>query len=369
MKTDTTNKTLNKLLSYAFDNLMLDALDETYTLNRLAALCGVKAPTRDEDADYGDSTLDELLGELPENVDKTAVKELLFPLPHTVNYYFADTLARNAGKAFDFLFDLYAQGGYVCKAPSYTADGFVCYSDCRKPELRAVTLDDLVYTPRTLGGRTALLDKPDVLADDVVTREMNFVLDYGHAIAARVSGSVYHCFEATALTAAKTKKELKSGAVKVSALDYPVPALAFGGIAKNSVAREVVRVLKAADEADLPCVVCAAPKDGVTFYIVFANKTEKDATGMVLGGDELAACGVVETVNFKPLLPVLEKGTALSTDLAAFKPIYDTIGGVKLGAKAEKSLAEALVKLYKPVLAAAASADEAKAAALLADRE
>ena len=36
-----TNKIINKLIAYARDNLMLDALDEVYTAGRLSSLCGV----------------------------------------------------------------------------------------------------------------------------------------------------------------------------------------------------------------------------------------------------------------------------------------------------------------------------------------
>ena len=60
------NITLNKLISYALDNLLLDSLDETYTLNRLASACGFSSPKRNEDVDYGDCSLESLIAELKE---------------------------------------------------------------------------------------------------------------------------------------------------------------------------------------------------------------------------------------------------------------------------------------------------------------
>ena len=108
MKSDI-NLTLNKLISYALDNLLLDALDETYTLNRLASACGFSSPVRDEDADYGDATLETLLAELAAaapKVDATVIADILFPMPRTVNYYFSAKLARDVKKGVDFLFDL-----------------------------------------------------------------------------------------------------------------------------------------------------------------------------------------------------------------------------------------------------------------------
>lgn len=65
-------------------------------------------------------------------------------------------------------------------------------------------------------------------------------------------------------------------------------------------------------------------------------------------------------------MSVLEKGTALSSDLYAFKPLYAEIGGVKHGAKAAAALGAELVKQFKTALAAAASADEAAAEKLVA---
>lgn len=370
MKSDI-NKTLNKLLSYAFDNLLLDTLDETYTLNRLAVACGVKTPARDEDADYGDATFGELLAELKAaapSVDLTVVDGILFPMPRTIGMYFNDALDRNAKKAFDFLFELYAHGNNIVSTSAAVGkDGFLSYSAGNIAELAAVTLPDCggaVYVPRVTGNRIATLDIPDdILTDDVLAREQAFVTAYGGVIAARIGDGKYYTASSFALTSAGVKTDLTSGSVKTTLLDYPVPALALNGIAKNAVAREAARIVKAADEAGLKTVVAAAAKDGVTYYIVFANDVAPD--GLTVSSDALTACGVFETTDCSPLMSVLEKGTALSTDLAAFKPIYDVIGGVKHGAKAADALGGYLVDKFKPLLAAAASADDDKVVALV----
>lgn len=372
MKTDI-NLTLNKLLNYAFDNLLLDALDETYTLNRLAALCGVKSPERDADADYGDAALGDLLDELKAaapSVDKGAVFEVLFPLPHTVNMYFCDTLARSKDKAFDFLFDLYAHGHNITSnSAAVGKDGYLAYHN-NAEKRAAVTLsvgdDDLVYSPMVVGNRIAALENLDVIADDVVAREVAYVTNYGGAIATRVDGkSDYLCCDGVALGQAPVKTQVSSGTAKVALLDYPVPVLAVSGIAKNAVTREAARLVKAATDNGLNCVVAATAKDGVTVYIVFANDVKPDANNILAASDALTVCGVFATVDCTPVLGVLEKGTALSTDLAPFKSIYDVVGGVKLGAKALGALGEALVNIFKPALAAAASTTEDKATALV----
>lgn len=364
------NSILNKLLSYAFDNLLLDTLDETYTLNRLAVACGVKTPTRDENADYGDATFGELLSELKAaapDVDLATAESILFPMPRTVGMYFNDALDRNAKKAFDFLYELYALGNNVIsKSAAFGKDGFYGYSAGNVSELAAVTLPDcggLAYAPRVVGNRIAKLDKPDVMTEDVLAREHMFANAYGGVIAARLGDDRYAVADAFALTSAKVKTDLTVGSVKTALLDYPVPALAFNGVAKNAVMREAARVINAATDAGLKPVIAAAAKDGVTYYVIFANDVAQD--GLIVNNDALTACGVFETADYSPLMSVLEKGTALSTDLAAFKHVYDVIGGVKHGAKAGDALGGYLVDKFKPALAAAASATDEQATAFV----
>ena len=363
MKTDI-NSTLNKLTAYAIDNLLLDPLDQTYALNRLATVCGVN-PQIDYDADYGEATLAQLLDELAAalpQVDKAAITDILFPMPRTINYYLESKLARGADKALDFLFDLYAHGYNAvseCKAPG--KDGYTCYHYESVTPVEAAALsvggEQLVYTPVAVGNRIATLKNPDILSDDIVRRLAAYATEIGGTIAARIGeGADYMCCATSALDGAKVKKQVKDGAVKVSLLDYPVPALSFNGIAKNTVQREVVRVIKAAAENGTACVVAANAKDGVTFYIVFASEIQKSE--FILGGNALTACGVVRVKDCTPLLSVLEKGTALSTDLNEYKPIYDKIGGVKHGNNAVTALGGALVDMYLPLLKAAASATE-----------
>ncbi|MDE6200847.1 MAG: hypothetical protein K2M47_03085 [Clostridiales bacterium] len=364
MKTDI-NSILNKLTAYAIDNLLLDPLDQTYTLNRLATLCGLAEPKLDEDADYGDATFAELLSELAAvapKADKDAVAEVLFPMPRTINYYLESKLARGADKAFAFLFDLYANGyNAVSTGAAVGENGYLCYNtDNISPAVGAALTvggEQLLYTPVAVGNRIAALQNPDILSDDIVRRLGAYASDFGGTIAARIGeGTDYLCCAASALSTAKPAKQLSDGTAKITLLDYPVPALSFNGIAKNAVQREVCRVIKAASEHGTPCVVAADNTNGVTYYVVFAGEIKKDE--FILGGDALAACGVVRTKDCTPLLSVLEKGTALSTDLAAFKPIYDKIGGVKHGAKAQAALGGALVAMYLPLLKAAASATE-----------
>lgn len=365
------NTTLNKLMTYAFDNLLLDALDETYTLNRLASLCGVAEPKLEPDADYGDMSLTELLAELKAAapaVDVDAVANVLFPMPRTINYYFESKLARDKAKAIDFLFDLYAHGdNSLSSSNAIGKDGYLCYSTNADNIIHAATLpvgDDLVYTPRVKGNHIAMLEKTDILSDDILSRMATYVSQYGGAIAARPADDAYLCCDAVALTSAKPASVVSDGTVNVHLLDYPVPALAFNGIAKNAVLRETARVMKAAGETGLNYVAAAAAKDGVTFYLVFANDAATDE--FLLQTNSLTACGVFRTADCAPLLSVLEKGTALSTDLMPFKRIYDAIGGVKLGAKAETSLGGALVDMFVPALKAAGSASVEQVTALAA---
>lgn len=368
MKTDI-NAILNKLVLFAEDELMLDALDETYTLNKLAALVGI-TPAK-IDADYGDATLSDLLDELKAaapDVDPSRVTEILMPLPHTVNYYFNDAFSRNREKAFDFVYDLFATAGYVSATELGTADGYCPYG-VKPGAKRAVTLlvgeDDLKFTPLSKSARAATLECRDFMSDDIARREAAFADTYGMVIAKRVgSDDAYVCASAAAVTAAKTKETVKDGVVKISVLDYAVPALSVKG-PKNSAAREAAKIIKAAAEAQLPCVIAAAPGELTSFYIVFAADVKP--AELFAAPNALNACGVFGTAEFAPLISILEKGTALSTDLFEYKPLYSAIGGVKLGAKAVKTLTDELVKRFKPLLAAAASCDEAKAKSLVTE--
>lgn len=370
MKTDI-NSILNKLTAYAIDNLLLDPLDQTYAFNRLATVCGLAEPKLDLDADYGDAEMAELLDELAAalpKLDKAAVTDILFPMPRTINYYLENKLARGADKAFNFLFDLYAHGyNLVSDSRALGENAYSCYYKDNVTPVGAAALTvggaQLVYTPLVTGNHVAALENPDILTDDIVSREAAFVAEYGYAIAARIGeGTEYMTCAHTALQAANVKKQLSDGAVKVALLDYPVPAISFTGIAKNAVQREACKVLKAAAGENIPTVVAADNQNGLTMYIVFAGDIATNE--IILGGGTLALCGVFQTKNCKPLLPVLEKGTALSTDLSEFKLIYDKIGGVKHGKDAVEELGVALVSLYLPLLKAAASATEEQAIGL-----
>ena len=367
MKNDI-NSIVNKLTAYAIDHLLLDPFDQTYAFNRLCTMCGVESPKLDLDADCGDATLAELLDELKAaapQADKDAVADFLFPMPRTVNYYLEEKMSRGISKGFDFLFDTYAHGyNVVSTSPAPGKDGYLCYSagDISPAVGAALTVggEQLFYTPIAVGNHVATLQNPDILSDDIVRRLAAFVSRYGGTVATRVGeGADYMCCQASALSEAKTEKVLSDGAVKIELLDYPVPALSFSGIAKNSVVREICKVIKSAAENNIPCVVAADGKNGVTLYIVFAAELKSDA--FIYGGDALGACGVVRTRDCTPLLSVLEKGTALSTDLMAFKPIYDKIGGVKHGKDALNALGGALVDMYLPLLSAAASASKEQA--------
>lgn len=365
-------QTIDKLLAYALDNLMLDALDKTYTLNKLSSMCGIADPECSDDADYGDATLADLLSELAASVpdlDKRAVADMLMPLPHTVNYYFTDELGRNPEKARDFLFDLHALGCYASSEAANGCDGFTYYTEPKDVYSCAALLpvgEDLKYTPRVVGNRIATLESPDILTSDILARESAFVESYGGAIAKRMDGDDnYYCCDGFALTSAKVKKQVATGAVKIALLDYPVPVLAFSGIAKNTVMQSAASVIKQATEAKIPCVAAAAANDGITFYAVFASADALNGEGIISDKtDALTPCGVFATIDFSPLVPVLEKGTALSTDLFAFKPIYSSIGGVKHGQKAREVLDAAVVALYRSALAPVASCDEERAVSL-----
>ncbi|MCH5154827.1 MAG: hypothetical protein J1F71_06405 [Clostridiales bacterium] len=372
MKNDI-NSIINKLTAYAIDHLLLDPFDQTYAFNRLCTMCGVETPKLDVDVDCGDATLSGLLDELKAaapQIDKDAVADFLFPMPRTVNYYLEDKLARGISKGFDFLFDTYAHGyNVVSTAPAIGKDGYMCYSagDINPAVGAALAVggEQLFYTPIAVGNHIATLQNPDILSDDIARRLAAFVSRYGGAIATRVGdGSDYMCCTASALSEAKTEKVLSDGAVKIEILDYPVPALSFSGIARNSVVREMCKVIKSAAENNVPCVVAADGKNGVTLYVVFAGEIKADA--FIYGGDALGACGVVRTKDCTPLLSVLEKGTALSTDLIDYKPIYDKIGGVKHGKDAINALGGALVDMYLPLLSAAASTSKEQAVAFVA---
>lgn len=365
MKTDT-NCVLNKIISYAFDNLLLDPLDEVYTLNRLATVCGVPVPVRDESCDYGDATLGELLDELGKAVDKTAIADILMPMPRTVNMRFTDLSARSMSKAFDFLYELYAHcDDLISAAPAFASNGFCCYTaHAPAPALVSLPAVGAAYSPISSGNKTACFACEDILAEDVLSREAAFVGNYGGGIAIRQGDTEYFTAQTLALAEAQASKQIADGSVKVALLDYPVPALAFNGIAKNAVMREVARVLKAAAAKELKPVIAAAAKNGVTFYLVFAGLVEPD--GYLVADTPLTACGVFAVGDYSPVLPVLAKGTALSTDLSAFKPVYDAVGGVKHGAKAADALGGLLVDKIKPALAAAATVSPDEAVALTA---
>ncbi len=359
MKTDI-KSLLNKFIAYARDNLMLDALDETYTLNRLAALCGVTPAPAEVDCT---DTLDALfaaLAEVAPNVDKADVTDILLPQPHTVNGYFRDELTRKPKKAFDFLFELYALAGLVSAEDGEVKD-FVRYTahDCSAPAVSLPIGDaELGYSPTVTKNHIAAIDgTDDILADDITAREAAYVQAYGGVIARHSGAAVYKVCDVAALDSAKIKTQISDGSVKLALLDYPVPALKAFGIAKNSVAREAAKIMKAASDKSLEYTVACTADTGVSFYIGFAKLAP--AAGELAAFDTLSACGVFGTIDYSPLMSVLEKGTALPNDLAAFKSVYAEIGGVKHGAKASAKLDEHLTTVFKPALAASASATEA----------
>ena len=369
MKNDI-NTVLNKFIAYARDNLMLDALDETYTLNRLAALCGTTAkPTDAECAETLDALFAQLAAFAPD-VDKSDVIDIILPLPHTVNGYFRDELDRKPKKAFDFLFELYALGGTVSQETGGDVDGFVRYTAKALPDSPAVSLPvgdaELDYAPRVVKNHIAKIYGDDVLADDITARLVAFAATYGGVIAKRASTADYLCGDVFALDAAKIKEQLADGSVKLALVDYPVPALKVYGIAKNSVAREAARIMKAAADAGLDFTAACSAKDGVALYIVFAKPLPE--TDGFAAFDALAACGVFATTDYAPLMSVLEKGTALPNDLAEYKSVYAAIGGVKHGAKASAVLDAHLASLFKTALKASASADEQTVKSLLEEK-
>lgn len=369
-----TDKIIDRLISYARENLMLDALDETYTRNRLCALLGVKPAAADADApEFKDAA--ELAAELNAafpDVSVDAVTDVLLPAPHMIDYWFADEMGRSPVKAFDFLYELYEKAACVNPSEASGKDGFFHYEK-HSAFGRPVMLDAngaAPYTPRVSGNRIASLACEEVFSADIVAKLGAFVSAYGGAIAKKVgTNGDYACCKDFAPAHAAVKKQIKDGAVKAGLLDYPVPALVISGIAKNAVEREVAGVIKRAADAGVSCTVaCARDKSGShSFYVVFAGNIAADE--VCSPEPVLGACGVFETAELAPLLSVLEKGTALSTDLSAFKKIYSGIGGVKHGAKAADVLTDALVKSYKAALAAAASATEEQATALLGSAE
>lgn len=367
MKNDI-NTVLNKFIAYARDNLMLDALDETYTLNRLAALCGTTAAQADTECTESLDALFAQLAAFAPDVDKSDVIDIILPLPHTVNGYFRDELDRKPKKAFDFLFDLYALGGTVSQETGGDVDGYVRYTAKALPDSPAVSLPvgdaELDYAPRVVKNHIAkIYGDDDILADDITARLVAFATTYGGVIAKRASTSDYLCGDVFALDAAKIKEQLSDGSVKLALIDYPVPALKVFGIAKNSVAREAARIMKAAADAGLDYTAACSAKDGVALYIVFAKPLPE--TDGIAAFDALAACGVFATTDFSPLMSVLEKGTALPNDLAEYKSVYAAIGGVKHGAKASAVLDAHLASLFKTALKASASADEQTVKSLL----
>lgn len=358
------NATINKLIAYAADELMLDQFDITYTINRLATLCGVTpAPA---EADYGDGDLDSLINELTAlvPVDRAAIIDIIMPLPHTVNYYFTDELGRNRDKAFEFLFGLYASNG------SASGKDFVRYSVNGEGVGRSVFLtvgsDELKYTPKLLGNRIAELECPDFMSDDIAAREAAFSEQYGGVIAKRIGDDGgYMCAETAAVTSAAIKNKISDGVVKISELDYPAAAISVSG-PKNSAVREAARIIKAATDENIPCVCACASGEWTTFYLIFANDVA--ASEYIKASDALFFSGVYETVDFSPLVPVLKKGTALSTDLFAFKSLYSKIGGVKHGEKAESALDDVISEEFKKLLAAS-SVEKDKVAAIAVAKE
>lgn len=360
MKTDITT-TLNKLIAYARDNLMLDALDETYTLNKLAALCGVPVPAP-SDMDVDNVTLDKLLDELKlfvPSVDVQAVLDALMPAQHMVDYWFADQLQKNANKAFDFLYELMERGG-CASGDASGKDGYIHYTAANTCAPRAVYLDvngQVKYTPRA-ACRIAAVACDDILTADVAARMSAFATAYGAICKKLGDDGEYLCCADIAPAHAKVKKTISDGPAKVALLDYPVPALSVSGIAKNAVQREAARLAKRASDAGLEAVMaCASTSSGEpVFYLVFAGKIKTD--DIIVKSDALSACGVCETADLTPLRSVLEKGTALSADLFAFKPLYAAIGGVKHGAKAQSVLDGEVAKYIATALAAATSATD-----------
>ncbi len=368
MKADI-NTTINKLVAFAEDNLMLDSLDATYCLNKLARLADVKPVAKEED--YGDATFSELVEQFvaATNVDKKAVTDILLPLPHTVNYYFNDEFVRNPDKAFDFVFDLYSQVGSVTGAASGEDGGYTNYAAGGDGSgvysvMIPVGGDQLKYTPLSVGARVATLECKDIMSEDIAAREAAFAEEYGMAIVKRMGDGDYYCAKKTALSGAAVKETLNDGVVKIALLDYAAPALSLTG-PKNSTVREVAKLVKAAADKGLNFVLACEAGERTKFYFVFANATE--ATEVFAAATPLSACGVFGTVELDALLSVLEKGTALSSDLFMFKSIYSSIGGVKHGAKARSVLDAELAKIYKGMLAAAASCDEAAVRALAED--
>lgn len=358
------NAAINKLTAYAADELMLDQFDVTYTTNRLAALVGITpAPA---EADYGDGDLNSLIDELTAlaPVDRAAVTDIVLPLPHTVNYYFTDELGRNRDKAFDFLFELYAAKGDAL------GKSYIAYANSGNGVGRSAVLnvgsDDLEYTPVTVADKIARLECPDFMSEDIAAREAAFAEKYGGIIAKRIGDEgEYLCARSAAITSAKVKSKIADGVVKISELDYPAAAISVSG-AKNAAVREAARIIKAAADENIPCVCACSFGEWVTFYIIFANDVE--TSEYIKASDALFFTGVYETIDMSPIVPVLKKGTALSTDLFAFKSLYAKIGGVKHGEKAEAALGDALAEEFKKLLAAA-SVDKDKVVALATPKQ
>jgi len=347
---------------------MLDELDETYALNRLAELCKVKPFALDSDVTT-DETFDALIKELKSEteVNAAAVADILMPAAHTVDFYFGDELGRNKDKAFDFLYDLYEHGGCVNPSAAHGCDGYCYYAYRDGIPQKPVTLDveaPLCFTPLVSGNRIASVDSGDIIVIDTLRRMCAYVSAYGGTAAAKPGDGKFLCCADSAVAHAKAAKTVSDGAVKVSLLDYPVPALAITGVAKNAVCREAARIIAAANS--VPVTAAAAKVNGETaIFAIFASDPSDD---IVKAADALTACGVFAAADYAPLLPVLEKGVALSTDLFEFKPIYSSIGGVKHGAKAAAALDAEVVKRFKAALGAAASATAEQAAAFAAQK-
>lgn len=365
-----TAMTINKLIAYARGNLMLDALDETYALNKLSELSGVENPVCDNDfSEYEDlSSPDSLIAELKtecKDIDADEVMDAIFPMPHMVNYYFNDEFTRNKQKAFDFVFDLYAAAGFIgTEGGSGKYTRFCSGKQHNRPIALNVGGADKKYYPVSKSGNVATLScDDDFITEDIVMREYAYAKDFGGVIAKR-GDQDYFTANSAPITKAAVKKQLKSGVVNIDLLDYPVPAVAFYGIAKNTVCRKAADAINSSDVK--PVIACAATDDGIKIYAIFANEIKDE---LVPQSTALDATGIFQTIDLSPVLPVLEKGVALSTDLFAYKPIYNKVGGTKYGSKAAAALEEGAALIFDSILAASASATPDKAEKLAEETE
>lgn len=356
------NNVIDGIVAYAVDNLMLDSLDEVHARNRLSQLFGV-APQKGEQVEsYADvEELKKAIAEVSTDISLDDVMDIIMPPSHQIDYWFTDEAQRSTQKAFEFLYDILACGGCVGSASSVESNGYCFVPAFNSVSTRSVMLDvngATPYTPEQVSNHIATIVKYDLFAADAVSSMNAYCTNYDGVIAKRFGEqSSYACCADAAILHAGVKRVVKDEIVKIELLDYPVPAIAISGIAKNSVEREVAQIVKNANDANIGCTLaCAKTNDGNKFYIVFSGDIASDEVctpHAVLGG-----IGVCTTIALEPILSVLEKGTALSVDLSAFKQIYSQIGGVKHGDKALSSLADALADSYKKTLSASATATE-----------